>query len=111
MMEIFYVDGDSGPGNCVRLQKSFPNFLHSSHALRCVAAYLHLCYQNQTKMICIAVCYAECLILWDDLHFETDSYNIIRDRLRKAYGNLALYQREGRNDQKYHHKDLRSETV
>ena len=25
--------------NCIRLQKSFPNFLHSSHALRCVAAY------------------------------------------------------------------------
>ena len=25
--------------NCIRLQKSFLNFLHSSHALRCVAAY------------------------------------------------------------------------
>ncbi len=25
--------------NCIRLQKSFPNFLHSSHVLRCVAAY------------------------------------------------------------------------
>ena len=63
------------------------------------------------KLICIAVYYATCLILWDDLHSETDSYNIIRDRLRKAYGNLTLYQREGRNDQKYYHKDLRSETV
>ena len=63
------------------------------------------------KLICIAVCYAACLILWDDLHFETDSYNIIRDRLRKTYGNLALYQKEGRNDQKYYHKDLCSETV
>ena len=29
------------------------------------------------KLICIAVYYATCLILWDDLHFETDSYNII----------------------------------
>ena len=26
------------------------HFLHSSHALRCVAAYLYLCYQNQTKI-------------------------------------------------------------
>ena len=29
------------------------------------------------KLICIAAYYAACLILWDDLHFETDSYNII----------------------------------
>ena len=29
----FYVDGDSGTENCFRLQKSFLNFLHSSHAL------------------------------------------------------------------------------
>ena len=36
--------------NCISLQKSFLNFLHSSHALRCVAAYLYLCYQNQTKI-------------------------------------------------------------
>ena len=31
--DIFYIDGDSGTENCVRLQKSFPNFLYSSHAL------------------------------------------------------------------------------
>ena len=29
------------------------------------------------KLICIAVYYAACLILWDDLHFKTNSYNII----------------------------------
>ena len=37
--EHFYYDGDCRTENCIRLQKSFPNFLHSSHALRCVAAY------------------------------------------------------------------------
>ena len=28
--------------NCIRLQKSFPNFLHSSHALRCVGHLVEL---------------------------------------------------------------------
>ena len=37
--EFYMDDGDCRTENCIRLQKSFPNFLHSSHALRCVAAY------------------------------------------------------------------------
>ena len=35
----FYYDGDCRTENCIRLQKPFLNFLYSSHALRCVAAY------------------------------------------------------------------------
>ena len=37
--------------NCIRLQKSFPNFLHSSHALRCVAAYFLRKEQMQMKLV------------------------------------------------------------
>ena len=37
--------------NCIRLQKSFLNFLHSSHALWCVAAYFLRKEQMQMKLV------------------------------------------------------------
>ena len=47
----FYYDGDCRTENCIRLQKSFPNFLHSSHALWCVAAYFLRKEQMQMKLV------------------------------------------------------------
>ena len=34
------------------------------------------CWMPHEMLACTAVCYAVGLILWDDLHFETDLYNI-----------------------------------
>ena len=49
--------------NCIRLQKSFPNFLHSSHALHYGVWLLILLRKEQMQMKLVFLHSVRCLVL------------------------------------------------